>query len=111
MCGSILIRELRVWRKCPEIRSTVARSMMWRVAFLLLVIPTVILALPFSGLSLLTDWAAPKLDAIAKMIGIPASWLVRRRRQEIEKSHEILPLSEIRKRVGKNDPKTSPKTN
>lgn len=101
MRAPILIREARVWRKCPEIRTNVAKGMGYRIAYVMVAIPLILLVAPIFLLRVLFEILVPKLEDLEHLILFPAQWLRRKRADQIKKSHEIMPIKEIQKRVKK----------
>ena len=100
----ILIREMRVWWYCPEIRSSVAKGMVYLMARHIITLPIALLTLPLYLMHVGAGWLSVKALKLAEIICSPGYALNSKRRQLIERSHEVLKPSEIRSRMGRPDP-------
>jgi hypothetical protein len=108
-----LIRELRIAYIIPELRVLVAKNIglcfiRWIYEAMCLVIIAPILCIGITGqlLATLGEWLGEKVDPIWK----PSRWLRDKELANLEMSHTIVPVKEIRRRVyNEYEPEILPK--
>jgi hypothetical protein len=90
------MRQIRIWRKCPEIRGKLAR--VWA-----LVAARKAYAFVAFTLVLILRLVEKSASFLADMIVTPYEWLAYEKQSTIEEAHNILPINEIRKRIGEDE--------
>jgi len=93
-----LIRHLRIGYKIPELRKEVATVEFINLLWLLALPVSIAMRLPWSILNALEAlaWRLTPLLDVQTPCGLLRQW----RSKVIDKGHETMPVSEVRKRMG-----------
>lgn len=100
MRSPVLLREIRIFLKCKEIRSPVARGIGYRVAGDLTMVPVAVLGFPVVLTRVVLLLLERSLAWLEARIVSPLPWFQAKRRETIQEAHEIMPREVIRERMG-----------
>jgi hypothetical protein len=98
-----LLRELKIYRLCPEIRGNMRRLYLSKA----MSIATVVLLSPILLISLTSAMIVHVFDYVGQYTVWPAhklaEWLHGYQRDQIREAHAILDIPTIQKRIGEHD--------
>ena len=98
-----LLRELKIYRLCPEIRGNMRRLYLSKA----MSIATVVLLSPILLISLLSALMTYVFDYVGQYTVWPAhkmtEWLHGYQRDQIREAHAVLDIQTIRQRIGEQD--------
>jgi len=99
MKAPVLIREIRIWRKCPEIRDLVTKSLFYRLVLVMVAIPTLIITLPPALIYTVGQCVGIGIERFNDYVTRPARWVNRQIDNSIREAHKIMPPKVVRARL------------
>ena len=101
-----LWQELRIAKRCPEIRSIVLERLALQWLSAILAIPMIMVLLPVTVARVVGYGISAAMEFLTNNVLLaPFDAIKRRRKSLFYEARDTLPLSEVRRRMGHDDPR------